>query len=162
MIPIKHPANAAARFRFDNAPGIGIGLPSIMKLSRRPRLVAAIIALVSMLYVQLAVAAYACPGLNPELAVAAQAAQGAAMDMADCAGMDAEQPSLCFAAGQTGKQSLDKPAAPAVPPFVPAQSAVQLVWGATPAGHAPLAPPSALPLRASAPPLAIRHCCFRL
>jgi hypothetical protein len=117
-----------------------------MNFSRPSRAVAALIALVSMLLMQLAVASYACPSTKME----------------HCQGMDMGQPSLCHAHDQTGNQSLDKSPAPDVPTFIPAALVVILTSTET-----------ALPLstdradiffltRATAPPLAIRHCCFRI
>lgn len=132
-----------------------------MKLSRHSRWYAAAIAMISMLFMQLAVAAYACPQLGM------QAGTGAAMKMAGhtkscCETPDPAQPSLCHAHGQVGKQSLDKPELPPVQPFVATGLAIPLVPlafdenpGTAPADGASL-------LRTTAPPLAIRHCCFRI
>ena len=82
--------------------------------------------------------------------------------MEDCDGMDMEQPSLCHAYDQKGSQSLDKPGTPAVTPFAP----VFLVATLLPLDLVPSPTPvhaKALMLaRATAPPLSIRHCCFRI
>ncbi|MDB5951900.1 MAG: hypothetical protein JWR65_3755 [Massilia sp.] len=105
---------------------------------------------------QLAVAAYACPMLSPETL------NPALMAMADCHGMDKQSPSLCAAQADTGKQSLDKPAAPHVEAFVPAAVLVEV------AATEPLTPasvsvrPSSIPAAGAAPPIAIRHCCWRV
>jgi hypothetical protein len=123
-----------------------------MKLRRSHRLVAALIALVSLLFMQLAVAAYACP----------MPAQQTAAPMADCQGMDGMTSSLCQARADTGTQSLDKAPTPAVQPFVAAAFLVEV------AGLGQLMPrsasvaPSSIPAAGAAPPISILHCCFRI
>jgi hypothetical protein len=125
-----------------------------MKLRRSHRLVAALIALASLLFMQLAVAAYACPMLAPEAP--------APMAMADCHGMDKQSPALCAARAETGKQSLDKAATPHVQPFVAAAVLVEVD------GIEPLMPasvsvaPSSVPAAGASPPIAVLHCCFRI
>ena len=132
-----------------------------MTHNRRPRLITALFALVSLLFMQLAVASYACP------AVASKAAEVAAMAEAGmpCAesmklNMDDAQPNLCQAHCQVSQQSADKHELP--PP---------VAIGALPADYtAPVSIPVFLeaPLQAphlkrtTAPPVAIRNCCFRL
>ncbi len=69
-----------------------------MKLRRSHRLVAALIALVSLLFMQLALAVYACPMLAQEAP--------APMAMADRHRMDKQSPSLCAAHAEAGEQSL--------------------------------------------------------
>ena len=134
-----------------------------MNRSPQFRFVAALIALFSMLFMQLAVASYACPNMRmgQQGAATAMSADTSAMS-ADCKGMDMEQPSLCHAQDQVGNQSLDKPQLPSVQPFV----SVGLVQAITifDVFYAPF-PSQPRPLyltRATAPPLAIRNCCFRI
>ena len=133
-----------------------------MKLSRPSRRFTVLLALVSLLFMQLAVAAYACPSLNLQQLhdTAGVSADHAAMT--GCEGMDMEQPSLCHAHDQTGNQSLDKPEAPHVAPFMPAALllAVNALDVTVPATA--LQPEMPLLQHATSPPLAIRHCCFRL
>ena len=123
-----------------------------MKLRRSHRLVAAVLALVSLLFMQLAVAAYACPMQAHEMAA----------PMADCHGMDRVNPTLCQAHAEPVKQSLDKATTPAVQPFVAAAVLFEVV------GLDPLMPrsaqviPSSVPAAGAAPPIAILHCCFRI
>lgn len=134
-----------------------------MKLSRSTRFVAAVIALISLLFSQFALASYVCPGtiaLGGGMAMVESAHDMASMD--HCAGMDREQPSLCDASSHVGQQSLDKPDLPQVPPFHAIGPALTVVVldRITPA-------PSSVAIRrflahATAPPLAIRHCCFRI
>lgn len=132
-----------------------------MKISRSSRLVAAIVALFSILFMQLAVASYACPSLDTSHGGQAMSAMPME-DMAGCHDMDPDQSSLCHAYGQSGNQSLDKPAVPPLQPFL----AVGFGLPATPLDvtHSPaLAVPRATFLtHATAPPLAIRNCCFRI
>lgn len=130
-----------------------------MKLRQSSRSLAAILALCCMLFTQLALASYACPSWTPSPDVAIQAGAQAAHQAGACDGMDLEQPSLCAAQDQDSDQSLDKPASPPVPPFVPVSLAALL---APPGVSIPPvgAPPSML-ARPTAPPLSIRLCCFR-
>ncbi|MFD2365675.1 hypothetical protein [Pseudoduganella sp. GCM10020061] len=128
--------------------------------TRPSRLLAAIVTLFSMLFMQLAVAAYECPALETGHGKTALLAADSNGDMSSCADADPDQPNLCQAHDQAGNQSLDKPAAPLLQPFI-ATSAWRLV------------PPDPAPPYAStshlipslehaiAPPLAIRNCCLR-
>ncbi len=110
------------------------------------------VALFSMLFMQLAVASYACPSAGKPVASGAQ-----------CAGMDPAQPSLCKAkaANLAAKQALDKPDLPPVLPFVAADLAgtvVAAAW-APDTGESAAVPPDLA--RSLAPPHSIEHCCFR-
>ncbi|MBR7784777.1 hypothetical protein KDM89_21835, partial [Undibacterium sp. LFS511W] len=73
-----------------------------MKLSHPSRVVAAFVALFSMLFMQLAVASYACPGLAMRGGddMSAMPAVVAMPTMTDCEGMDQVQPVLCHAHAQ--------------------------------------------------------------
>lgn len=130
-----------------------------MKFTRLSRSVAVIVAIISVLYMQLAVASYACPGLNQEQMAVERVDMD---DMAGCSGMDTEQPSLCYAAAQTGKQSLDKPHAPGVAPFIPTGFAALIYWSEAFNVFAPDRDGSLTLTRVTEPPLAIRNCCFRI
>ncbi|HWW72798.1 MAG TPA: hypothetical protein VN089_22880 [Duganella sp.] len=131
-----------------------------MKLSEPSRALAAIIMLFSLLFAQLAVSAYACPVVGkPRMLEAASMA-----NMPGCTdtGMDKSSAALCAAHCDTGHQSADTSGTPVVQPFVPCNLEVVLP-------RVERAPPSlassleSVPLtRATAPPLAIRHCCFRI
>lgn len=134
-----------------------------MARSPKIRFVAALIALFSMLFMQLAVASYACPNMRTAQPSAATAISAGATAMSpDCMGMDMEQPSLCRAQDQAGSQSLDKPQLPDVQPFVPAAlvqavTALNLSYAQLPTQPRPLNL-----TRATAPPLSIQNCCFRI
>jgi hypothetical protein len=137
-----------------------------MRLSRQSRVLAALVALVSMLFTQLAVASYACPRMQIANAMESVAASVAAVDhheMSGCEGMDTTvKPLVCHDHGQTRDQSLDKPELPNVPPFM-ATMLVQTVTHADHPTQSVIPPTMDLFLtRTTAPPLSIRNCCFRI
>lgn len=120
--------------------------------------------MLSMLAMQVAVASYACPGMPSGNDYGAASVHAATMDMADCQGVAETQPPLChlLAHGALPKQTFDKTATPAVPPFVPATLMLDLrlvnaivIADATPFLRNPLT-------RTTAPPVAIRNCCLRI
>ncbi|MES2153029.1 MAG: hypothetical protein V4508_24895 [Pseudomonadota bacterium] len=125
-----------------------------MTFFRPSRILIACLTLFCMLYMQLAMAAYVCPGQGAPAATA----------MADCVDMDMTQPALCHAHMQNegAKQSLDKAATPDVAPFIASALAasIDLIERAL-VPHAGGAPAPVL-ARSTAPPIAIRHCCFRI
>jgi len=135
-----------------------------MTRNRRSRLITALFALfalVSLLFMQLAVASYACP------AVASKAAEIAAMAEAGmpCAesmrlAMDESQPNLCQAHCQAGHQSADRYELPALVVRVTLPSDFTLPVTAPVFWGAPLQ--ASHLKRTTAPPVAIRNCCFRL
>jgi hypothetical protein len=136
-----------------------------MKLTRPSRVVAALIALIGMLFMQLAVAAYACPELvtvpASEAAMTKVHAHADAME-ADCIGSDTEQANLCNTHATSGNQSLDKPNVAPLSPFAVATLTVVLrdfEFVSTSPSRNVAAPPLT---RVTAPPLAIRNCCFRI
>jgi hypothetical protein len=129
------------------------------RLSRPSRLVAAVITLVSILFMQLAMAAYACPALSVQHA---SAAARMSAEMPGCHEIDPAQPSLCDAYHQADSQSLDKPAPPPLQPFLAVGFGLpSLVLDLAARPDATFADPPFLK-RTTAPPLAIRHCCFRI
>jgi hypothetical protein len=134
-----------------------------MKLRRRSRLVAAVITLFSILFMQLAVASYACPALSVGHEQSTQAMGLEAMgDRSSCDEIDPDEPSLCYAHDQAGNQSLDKPGVPPLQPFLVTGHWLPLTQ-ADAAPLAALADHLATSLKhATAPPLAIRNCCFRI
>ncbi|MFZ6719709.1 hypothetical protein [Undibacterium sp. Ji49W] len=137
-----------------------------MKLSRPSRLAAVFIALFSMLFMQLALASYACPGMVME------SSQGNAQvspftdntSMPGCEGMDKEQPGLCHAHAQDewSKQSLDKPSMPAVQVFTPAGMVLVIEVADFTIAVPQTTTASRLLSHTTAPPIAIRNCCFRI
>ena len=128
-----------------------------MKSACRLRSFAAFLALVSVLFSQLAVSAYACPGkdsMSPPAAVADH-------DMPGCDRMAApEEPdTLCQAHCEQGDQS---PTQAGVTLPAAATSSLGAVAWAMPAD--PLHAPTQVSLleRPTGPPLAVRHCRFRI
>ncbi|MBC7452596.1 MAG: hypothetical protein H7335_02620 [Massilia sp.] len=132
-----------------------------MKVFSSARVIAAFIMAFSLLFMQLALASYACPELTVAKSVATATA---ALEMPGCTNMDMnmEPPGLCHAHCQAGNQSADTPQVPSVQPFVAAQLTMVLrVADVAVPCHA-CHMEEALLKRSTAPPLAIRHCCFRI
>lgn len=132
-----------------------------MSQNRRHRLITVLFALVSLLFMQLAVAGYACPGSGSKIAEAAAMAE-AGMPCAESMPltMDDQQPNLCHAHCQAGQQSADKHQVPlpvAIDGF-PADFSLQVALPTF--SEAPLQAPHLQ--RTTAPPVAIRNCCFRI
>ncbi|MDO8770828.1 MAG: hypothetical protein Q7K57_19400 [Burkholderiaceae bacterium] len=132
-----------------------------MTRNRRHRLITVLFALVSLLFMQLAVAGYVCPGSASKIAEAAAMAE-AGMPCAESMplSMDDEQPNLCHAHCQAGQQSADKyqPPAPIALGTLPADFSSRVAIPVF--SEAPLQAPHLQ--RTTAPPVSIRNCCFRL
>ncbi len=132
-----------------------------MTRNRRHRLITVLFALVSLLFMQLAVAGYVCPGSASKIAEAAAMAE-AGMPCAESMplSMDDQQPNLCHAHCQAGQQSADKYQPPAPIPLgaLPADFSLKAVIPVF--SEAPLQAPHLQ--RTTAPPVSIRNCCFRL
>ncbi len=135
-----------------------------MTWSRRHRFATVLFALVSLLFMKLAVAGYSCPGSADraaKLAVMADMMQ-AGMPCAESVAldMDDEQPGLCHAHCQADQQSADKYQLPELASLadLPIDFPLPRVI------PAPLGAPLQAPLlrRTTAPPLAVRNCCFRI
>ena len=132
-----------------------------MTRKRQTHLMTVLFALVSLLFMQLAVASYACP---KDASKVTQVKIMAEVDM-PCAesmviAVDEGQPSLCHAHCQATEQSADKYQ-------VPSAIAVGLLpSGLTLDGVFPIFANVALQApylqRTTAPPLAIQNCCLRL
>jgi hypothetical protein len=130
-----------------------------MSYPRRVRLLSAVVALLSLLFMQVALAAYACPNLIP--AENTPMLDSSGQPMANCPEADKQSPTLCYADTHKQTPSLDKPDTPSVMPFVATGFALPLLW---PEDTTALPNPPSVFLHASgtSPPIAIRHCCFRL
>jgi hypothetical protein len=121
------------------------------------RRVIGIIGIGAILFAQLAVAAYACPMLTPPQAEV-QVSQPTGESAPDAPASDSS--ALCQRHCQDDQQTVnDGAVVAAVIAFVPAFSLPLEVVPPTPAIQS-LAAPSLYD--ASPPPLAIRHCCFRI
>jgi hypothetical protein len=134
----------------------------IPRLRFRPLLALAVI--FCLLFSQLALAAHPCPAfaISGPGAMTMVSADGVSKQM-HCQDMDMSQPALCHAHAddQAAKQSLSKPDLPHVTPFVGAQlllvvTPVDFAYETHAAPGALLLPP------ATAPPIAIRNCCYRI
>ena len=134
-----------------------------MRFSRTSRLIAATLVLLSILFMQLAVSAYACPVLTPGQGdQSTSSVHVKQAEMVACEDMDMEQPSLCHASHQSDKQSLDKPATPPPTPFVAVGFGLPVSVN-TLTFQPPLGSPvTSFLTYATAPPIAIRNCCFRI
>jgi len=131
-----------------------------MKPTVRTRFLTAIVVLFSLLFSQLALAAYECP--NQALpSPAAMAQHGDSAERAPCVpSADQDSPNLCQAHGQSKSQSVDLVAQAPVAAFIPVRLA-----GEPAAADVPLpvhleAPASYLQAGSCTPALAIRHCRF--
>jgi hypothetical protein len=121
-----------------------------------------------LLSAQMAIAAYACPGVVAAITGEPQQASASAPTMPDCAGMEAASgaaldpaaPNLCAEHCKYGQQS-DNPGTMSLP--VPV---LALLYAAPPsAAHSPPPRPSAASLSAlvaASPPHAIAHCVYRI
>jgi len=133
-----------------------------MKLTRKTRLTTALLVLLSMLFMQLAVAAHACPGLqmgDSGMAMMGQA-QSDSASMPGCVQPDSVQPALCHAHCQDAKQSLDKAELPSIHPALTIGLMIDIANFTLP--QRPSVAPVSLLARATSPPLSIRNCCFRI
>ncbi len=137
-----------------------------MTWNRRKRLFTVLFALVNVLFMQLAVAAYACPGggtlesrVNQAAALAAHAAMPCAESME--LAMDNEQPGLCAAHCKADLQTADKYQLPALASLAAATSDYSLarLLDLAPPGVSLQAP---LLARTTALSVAVLHCCLRL
>jgi hypothetical protein len=136
-----------------------------MKLARRPRLITTLLALISVLFTHVAVAAYVCPTVQVAQAFNAIAHAGALHEQhagTECEGADPAQQALCQAHLQGGAQSLDKPMPPQVAPFIAVTLASAYIERDPYTLLLPLAGASSSPTRDAAPPLSIQYCCFRI
>lgn len=134
-----------------------------MKPSRSSHLLVVMFTLFCMLFMQLAEASYACP--NMMLDGSASVSDTAEIPvMLNCAGMDSEQPALCHAHAHDplSQQSLDKNPQPDIQPFLTTGLIRTLSINAVVISAHWLQPSASLYRRATAPPIAIRHCCFRI
>lgn len=134
-----------------------------MNINRRPRLIGALLALVSILFIQIVLAGYVCPKpvMQPsDSAIAAMTSQSAAMP--GCDGMDMAQPALCHASAHVQHQSLDKHDVPSVQPFVPAAMSFVLVHAVLPIPTNSVELDTTWLTGGSPPALSIQNCCFRI
>jgi hypothetical protein len=134
-----------------------------MRLPRPHRVLATLIALFGMLFMQLAVASYACPGLVGGGSQQTMRDGAASMhSMPGCDHADPVKPALCHAHCLDGKSSLDKPQSPvAAPAAVIVAAILTPIEPLLPACSSGSQPEFAL-RRITSPPMAIQHCCWRI
>lgn len=135
-----------------------------MTWNRHKRFAIVLFALVNLLFMQLAMAAYACPGGLNKVGGTDQPLATAVADMPCAEAMapvgDAEQPGLCAAHCKADAQSADKyqlPVLASPPAGVNDYPLLRTMLAA-------MDPPAQAPLltRCTLPSVAVRHCCFRL
>lgn len=137
-----------------------------MKFFRQSRVVTALIALVSVLFMQLAVSAYACPSLNEGKTMTYDLATAPGIDhasMIGCEGqVDDELPSLCYVHSQYGDQSSGNAEQPNPSPALTI-TAIPVIRAVAPSVR-PYSDfiASSPRMRGSMPPLTIQNCCFRI
>lgn len=130
-----------------------------MCVRRRQRLITVLFALFSMLSMQLAVAGYVCPVdvKVGEIAAMAEAGMPCAGEMAK---VDTEQPGLCHAHCQSAEQTVDKGQALTLSGAI----ATGFSYTIKPLRSSFARQPAQVPFltRSTAPPIAVRNCCFRI
>ncbi len=131
-----------------------------MSRTRRARVRLALFSLLSLLFMQLSVAAYACSGIEASIG-GGHATQAPADATGGCEGMDEEQPSLCHAHchGQSVTADVSVPtplALPGIDPFATALAAAAL----RPTLQVHSAAPDVVAYT-GAPSIPLLHCCFR-
>jgi len=131
-----------------------------MHRTRTSRLLTALVVLFSLLFTQLAVAAYACPDMAP--VKAALMLDAAGQPMQDCPMNDKASPSLCAAHAKVSPLSVDKADPAPIAPFAAGALLTVLALAETslPSGVS-LHPEALLPL-GTAPPISILHCRFHI
>jgi hypothetical protein len=139
-----------------------------MKFCRINRFLAVSVALFSMLFMQFASASYVCPGIDRHAGYQKSSRQmEAAIDrfvMTNCDAMDANQPALCHlqSKGDIAKQLNSKMQLADIQPFLPLRLTTVLPsTNVDRPCHHQIAPTDFLS-SASAPPLSILNCCFRI
>lgn len=116
-----------------------------------------------LLYTQMAIAAYACPGLSAVKLPEDQAAASVTPDGGAIGPVqtDASAPNLCIEHCRYGQQSADHTPAPAAPAAL-LSSLYALPALPETSVRTRLASGLEGPLAAASPPHAILHCCFRI
>jgi hypothetical protein len=134
-----------------------------MKLRRKYRTLTALIALIGVLFTQLAIASYVCPGIRGGRDSGSMAANPPPMQsMPDCDQPDPSDSALCLAHCQDAKTSLDKHDVPAVSPAAVIVSSILTALAPSRLDRLSDVDRDFLLLRITSPPISIRHCCFRI
>lgn len=136
-----------------------------MHLPRPVRIITAFLALVALLFVQLAVAGHSCDVLGnahqfANITVAAD--KSAHHCMTDCTGTGGEERSVCEKHCNPGDNSLDRPALPDLVASIPATLVFHVVDAYLPVQSATWRSDAFFLTRSVEPPLSVRNCCFRI
>lgn len=132
-----------------------------MLSNRRFRLIAVLFALISLLFMQLAVAGYVCPATEAKVAREASMADSSMPCVESMLlSSDDAQPNLCKAHCQADQQTADRYELPPLVALGAVPADFTLAHKAASLSGAPLQTPHLM--RTTAPPVAIIHCCFRL
>ena len=133
-----------------------------MNRSSFTRIIAVVLAIVSMLCMQFALATYVCPGMAQNGAI--MMTDSGSVEMPGCDGMDVKQAALCHAHAQdqSSKQTFDKTDFPPVTPFINGQLVLTLTPVIVLSPSHRLAYSLKYPAHSPAPPIAILHCCWRV
>lgn len=126
-----------------------------MTMTRKPRRFVALLAIASLSFMQVAVAAFACPG--PSAPVAAVVTQGES----GCEEMDQAQSNLCHEHCLQQAQSIEKPVGLSVPP-APLTGLHAAPIPLVTASYVSANDQRSILARATAPPITVRNCCLRV
>ena len=130
-----------------------------MILFYRHRLITVFVALFSLLFMQVAMARYVCPvSIKSGAEVGMTMAQG--MPCAETMAVDEAQPAICHAHCEAEMLSLDKYELPAPIDISAMTASFRLAVVIPQFSRVALQAPHLK--HATAPPLAIRNCCFRI
>ena len=130
---------------------------------RRHRFLTVLIALCSLLFMQLAVAGHSCPGLGSraqEISAMTEAGMPCAESMSMVVDMEEGQLALCHAHCESAQPVGDTHAVQV--PVIDVDSGALRVAAVLIALPRDMSTRSSLLTRATAPPLAIRNCCWRI
>lgn len=131
-----------------------------MHFARRTRLITLLIAVWAILFGQIALAGYSCPGTAKVAEVVQMAEAGMPCAETMSRVMDDERPGLCHAHCQTAPSSADSYQPPVLASLL--QLGPVLTLASLEAPRHALPPPTADSApRESEPPITIRNCCFR-
>ncbi len=132
-----------------------------MRTARRNRWLTVLVAVAALLFGQLALANYACPGSAKATEVAQMFRAGMPCAEEMSRAMDEQQPVLCHAHCQSAQQSADSYQVPLLATLEQLGPVLTLAAAAVSGEGSALPPRRVLPPPAG-PPLAIRHCCLRI
>lgn len=130
-----------------------------MRISKLSRVVSAIIVIFSLLFVQLAVASFVCPELNAPIDATIPNGD---TQIDHCAQVNAEQSSLCHAHCEPDTQLSHTTYVSPIQPFIATELTLMICDTYVVASAHGAERQAVMLQRSTAPPLAIRNCCFRI